>query len=150
MDELSFRGLTKGMGAAMSRFATVCIVLLLSSTTFGQTGESVCVKHIEVPEFGPLARAARLAGKVTVSFTIDADGKVVEAKGTGAPGVLCTQSEMNIRLWTFTKPTSAPRVQTIVYVYLLEGPPSDHYYSHATFDLPEQVTITSRVGKPDH
>jgi len=134
----------------MSRLAAACLSLILANSAFGQGGESVCVKHIEVPEFGPLARAARLEGKVTVSLTIDADGKVIEAKGTGAPRVLCTQSEKNIRLWTFTKPTSAPSVQTIVYEYVLEGPPSEHYYSHATFDLPDHVTISSRIPKPDH
>jgi hypothetical protein len=134
----------------MSRLAAACLILLLASSTFGQGGETVCAKHIEVPEYGRMARLARLEGKVTLSITIDADGKVIQAKGTGAHQLLRDQSEKNILLWTFTKPTHAPAVQTMVYEYVLEGPPLENYYSHATFDLPDHVTISSRFPKPDH
>lgn len=134
----------------MPRLTITCIVLLLSSTTSGQTGDSVCAKHVEVPEYSRMVRLARLNGRVTLTFTVDADGKVIKARGTGAHQVLCDQSEANIRLWTFTKPTGAPLMQTIVYEYVLEGPPFEDYYSHATFDLPDRVTISSRIPKPDH
>jgi hypothetical protein len=131
----------------MARLAATCLALGLACSTFGQGEELVYVKHIEVPEYGRMARLARLDGKVTLSITIDAGGKVIQAEGTGAPRILCEQSEKNVRLWTFTKPTHAPVAQTIVYEYVLEGPAAEDYYSHATFDLPDRVKISSRVPK---
>ena len=134
----------------MTRLSATCLFLILASTAFGQASESVCAKHIEVPEYGRIARLARLEGKVTVSFTVDAEGKVTQAKATGAHGVLCSQSEKNILLWTFTKPTHAPLVQIVIYEYVLEGPPSEPYYSHASFDLPDRVTISARFPVANH
>ena len=97
-----------------------------------------------------------MTGKVTLTLTIDADGKVGDVKPTttesNVPGshLLEGVTVMNIRRWTFAKPRSAPFTQTIVYDFKidtslpLDGP------TKVTFDLPERVMIvaTDRSVQP--
>jgi hypothetical protein len=99
----------------------------------------------------PIALTANVTGEVTLTLTIDADGKVGDVKATTDSNVprfstlLENVAVTNIRLWTFAKPPSAPYKQTIEYDYEidrslpLDGP------TKVTFDLPERATIVARV-----
>jgi outer membrane biosynthesis protein TonB len=52
-------------------------LLLVATVSSAQTQPAICPRHIETPEYPPLARVTRLMGEVVLSVTIDADGMVV-------------------------------------------------------------------------
>lgn len=126
------------------------LLTLLSLCSFGVAGlapapDTICVKHIESPDYSHVAITANLQGSVVLQITIDDDGRVIEANGTGAHRLLCDNAERNVRLWTFSKPVRAPYVHRIVYEYKLEGPAVNFTAApKISFDLPDRVSITTR------
>ena len=107
--------------------------------------DTICAKHIESPGYSHIAITANLQGSVVLRITIDGDGRVIEANGTGAHRLLCDNAEQNVRLWTFSKPAQAPYVHSIVYEYKLEGPAVNFTPApKISFDLPDRVSITTR------
>jgi Gram-negative bacterial TonB protein C-terminal len=88
-------------------------VVLLQSCA-GSSHETLNPKHIETPEFPPLARAARIMGEVKLSLTIDADGHVKSVNamtndaGEKPNPILQKYCEGNISKWTFSKPSHTP------------------------------------------
>jgi TonB family protein len=97
------------------------LLLWLASACFGQAQEPLCPRHIETPDYPPLARTANLSGKLTVAVTIDKDGRVTSAEaGTGesvtqAHPVLRKYAVENIQHWTFVKPPFAAYIESVVY-----------------------------------
>ena len=78
-----------------------------------------------------------------LQVTIDADGRVIEASGTGAHRLLCDNAERNVRLWTFGKPDSGAFVHTIVYDDTnSKGPP----VNFSVTSIAEISVETSRPG----
>jgi TonB family protein len=125
------------------------LLACFTGTCFGQVGEALCPRHIETPTYPPIARWTNLTGKVTLTLTIDADGKVTDAEAVTTESNVSGSKALeggtvaNIRRWTFAKPPSAPYQQRIVYDYEidkslpLDGPTT------VTFDLPERVAIVT-------
>ncbi|MGH9711865.1 MAG: TonB family protein [Candidatus Acidiferrales bacterium] len=119
------------------------VVLLFS--LFGNSGdggrEALCVKHIESPGYGRVARAAHVVGVVVLSVTIDPEGKVIQAELVSGSPLLSNDAIENVRSWIFKRPEHSPVVQRIVYEYRMEGEASEVGISNATFDLPDHVRI---------
>jgi TonB family protein len=117
----------------------------------GQTQQSLCPKHIETPTYPSIARSAHVSGLVVLTLTIDADGKVGDVKVTNEDQrfvkLLERSAVGNIRLWTFTKPQSAPSKQNVTYDFQLDDKLPlagvNHYpdVTLVTYDLPDRVTI---------
>jgi TonB family protein len=144
---------------AMGKIAACgCLWLCLTSSSFGQSQEPLCPKHIEIPVYPSIARTAHITGKVILILTLDADGKVsdleVANEDDKGVGLLKLAATDNIRHWTFAKPPSAPYTQTIVYdfelVASLPGDDGYHPIVKVTFDLPERVTISANAMLTDH
>jgi TonB family protein len=133
-----------------------CLLFLSALSCMGQTQQPLCPKHIETPIYPAIAKTAHISGKVVLTLTIDADGKVSDAKvmneGSGSTNLLGVGAVANIRLWTFAKPPSAPYVQTIVYDYEFDeslppegGPSSLPAITKVNFDLPDHVAILTNL-----
>jgi hypothetical protein len=139
----------------------VCLSLWLAWSCLAQTQGAVCPQHIETPAYPPIARIAHVTGKVILKLTLDADGKVSDAKVVNdddkGVGLLKLGSIDNVHLWSFAKPPTAPYTQTIVYDYELDdslpgegGPSALPAIVKVTFDLPERVTVLANLPFIDH
>jgi len=104
----------------LKKSIVVSLLLLVATVSFAQTQPAICPRHIETPEYPPLARVTRLMGEVVLSVTIDADGKVQHVTATAEKQkqqLLQNSAIDNMQHWTFTKPPFAPYTQLIVYDY---------------------------------
>ena len=126
----------------------------MAAACFGQIQEGLCPKHIETPQYPTLARQAHVTGKITLTVTADADGKVkhVEAVTDNpvqrAQPLLQNSAVENMQHWTFAKPSFAPYTQVIVFDYEYDstlppsgGPSSLASITKVTIDLPDRVNI---------
>jgi TonB family protein len=100
--------------------------VMLVVMSVGCREDKLRVDHIEQPAYPLSARSQNEQGTVVVRVGIGANGKVIYAKGSGAPETLVRAAEENAREWTFG-PFPAisvfPVDHTIQYVYKLEGKP---------------------------
>jgi outer membrane biosynthesis protein TonB len=94
-----------------------------------------------------------MSAEVTLTLTIDADGKVkfVEVT-TNHPEiksieVLANYAVQNVQKWTFSKPASAPFRQSIIYDYKLDKNFPGPGFT-VDFDLPDRVTISANLQPP--
>jgi TonB family protein len=127
------------------------LILVVTLSCMGQTQQSLCPKHIETPAYPPIARTAHVSGIVALTLTIDADGKVSDVTVTNEDEpfvkLLEKSAVSNIRLWTFTKPQSAPAKQNVIYDFQfddklpLAGPNNYPDVTIVTYDLPDRVTV---------
>ncbi len=140
----------------MKPYGTVAValaVLVLAGICFAQSSPALCPRHIESPTYPQIARIAHITGAVVLRVTIGADGSITQAAVKSKPNKILDQSATeNLRHWTFTKPLSAPYVETITYVYSLDEslPPSGGSSNapvivNASFDLPDRVNIRANV-----
>ena len=124
----------------------VFLPILLSCTTLSfADSRSVCPKHIEIPVYSPIARAAHVSGEVVVRVTMDANGRVTRAEALSGPDVLRPTSLDNIRRWTFAAPPHADFTQTLTYVYKFDEEMASESATIVTFDLPDRVTLVTPV-----
>jgi len=110
------------------------------------------MKHVVVPGYPHLARAATLQGTVSVEIDIDPNGTVTSKRSSGAHELLRRASEDNVAQWTFCPVSIAvgTRKRSIVYIYKLEGPkeyPCDSA-SIVSIDLPDHLEIVAHPLKP--
>ena len=132
--------------------------LCLASGCFGQAQAALCPSHIEAPSYPLIAKVAHITGKVILTLTLDADGKVVDVKAADedekGAGLLKWGAIDNIRRWAFSKPPSSPYTQTIVYDFELDaflpGDDGNHPITKISFDLPDRVTIAANARIVDH
>ena len=142
----------------MKQVALGCLLLCSAAVCFGQGTEALYPRHIEAPDYPPVARAAHVTGKITLTVTIDAEGKVENVEATSedprqrAHPLLQRYAVENMRHWTFAKPSAVPYMETIVYDYELDtdlpsegGPRSLPAITKVNFDLPDHVTILTNV-----
>jgi TonB family protein len=131
-----------------------CLLFFIAAACFGQIQGGLCPKHIETPQYPPLARQTHITGKITLTVTVDADGRVkhVEAVTDNqvqrAQPLLQDSAVENMQHWTFAKPSFAPYTQVIVYDYEFDatlppsrGPSSLPSITKVTIDLPDHVKI---------
>lgn len=141
----------KEMKSAAFTFFFFCII----GSCLAQDQPGLCPRHIETPTFPQIARVAHVTGKVILSVTIDADGNVTNAEATNKDKwvrLLKKSAIDNVRRWTFSKPPSAPYIETIVYDYEFDpslpadgGPRNVGAITNVNFDLPDHVTLLTNV-----
>jgi Gram-negative bacterial TonB protein C-terminal len=105
-----------------------------------------------------LARQVRLMGEVTLSVTVDADGKVQHV--TALPGEAKRQAHKllrdsaieNIQHWTFSKPPTPQYTEVIVHEYEDDpslppsgGPKRLPVLTKVVFDLPDHVRVLTNA-----
>jgi TonB family protein len=138
----------------LKKWIGISLFHMCAVSCFGQTQPAICPKHIEAPAYPQLARQTHLTGGVTLSVTIDADGKVqhiatIAGKTSQhAHRVLQDSAVENMQHWTFNKPPSSPYTEVIVYDYEIDptlpasgGPQRLPVTINVVFDLPDRVRI---------
>jgi TonB-like protein len=106
------------------RLSAWALMLVLSAV--GCREEQLHVKHMEHPDYPLAARTKNEQGTVAVRVEIGADGRVIYAKGSGAPETLVIAAEENarhLRFGPFPAVAVFPVEHTMQYVYKLEGKP---------------------------
>ena len=94
---------------AMNKTAAMRVLVASAShdSCFGQQQDALCPRHIETPTYPPIGRTAHLIGKVVLTLSLDADGKVSDVKVANeddkGAGPLRLAAIENIRLWTLRK-----------------------------------------------
>ena len=137
----------------MRLFVVVFLVCVVTVGSFGQEPRPVCPRHIDVPAYPLIARAAHVAGKIELLVMVDTEGRVEKAQPVNAnlsslpadrpyPQLFESPAIENIRRWTF-EPRSEPFSFRIVYDYGFDcsGPSSDTAVTKVTIDFPKLVTI---------
>jgi len=125
------------------------IFAILSLLFPTQRSGNPCVFHLESLNYNPLARQARIQGKVQVLVTVSSDGRVVSARAGSGHRLLRQEAENNVQKWVFSP--GEERTFEVSYEFRLEEP--DIYYephSRVTFDLPERVLVVSNFQTIDH
>ena len=109
----------------------------------------LCVKHIEVPDYPPMARAARVQGEVKLHVQLGPDGRVVSAEAVSGPPILADAARANIKTWLFESPGHGEL--DVSYEFRLERPAVSYLpRSKVILDLPDRVLIVSRLPEVDH
>ncbi|MGB7137172.1 MAG: TonB family protein [Acidobacteriaceae bacterium] len=125
------------------------LLLALSSPVFAQAGAGHPAPRLvsaDLPDYPPIAYAARVAGSVRVRVEITA-GKVTRAEVASKDGqypmMLANASLENVRTWHF-----APSVNdsfVVTYTYVLAGVPDDAWRNPKIEISPSlDVTVTAR------
>jgi len=79
-------------------------------------------KSVAMPFYPPLARQARIEGKVFLRFTIDEKGETADIEATSGHKLLREAAIENVRSWKFWPPSCACRVKDEVFlVYKLSN-----------------------------
>ncbi|MBZ5562133.1 MAG: energy transducer TonB [Acidobacteriia bacterium] len=121
--------------------AAFCIFIVVGSLA---AQEHPCVRNFVVPDYPPLARMARLQGKVVMDIEILANGHIGEIKTSGAHRLLRSEAKRNISRWTFgdfPATSKFPLHHRVVFVYKLEGGPRSENHPTYVFRLPDFVEI---------
>ena len=142
----------------MKKSIVTSLFFLVTTISVGQTQPAICPKHIETPEYPPLARQTRMLGEIALSVTIDADGRVESVKvllpdGKQKPYQFLQNAAIeNMQRWTFTKPPFAPYTEVIVYDYGDDpslppsgGPKNLPVLTRVLVDLPDRVSILTNI-----
>lgn len=133
----------------MNRIANMILTMmvLIPVSAVGQ----VCVRHLQVPEYPPIARAAQWKGVVDLTITVGARGQVVNVEGKGSLPILVDHAKENVIGWIFCEPKKNGNAQVhLRYDYRLEGAPVYTWPpAKVVIDLGEAtIVITSPPGEP--
>jgi TonB family protein len=120
------------------------LLLLIVSGCSKHAQQPLCPKHIELPFYPPLAAVAHITGTVTLTLTIDADGRVADVKAeTAGSRIFESTTIANARRWTFAKPVSSPVKQALVYDYKIDDSVPMDGPTKVTLDLPRVTIVAS-------
>ena len=130
----------------MSIFAKV--ILIMAALSPMSAASQVCVEHISVPKFPPIARAAQVSGIVDLTIALGPKGEVLNVVAKGQP-MLVEPTKENIKEWLFCAPNGNEASLRLRYEYWLEGTPVYEYRRRLTpkilIDLGE---ATVRITAP--
>jgi TonB family protein len=99
--------------------------------------------HVVSLIYPPVARQARIQGDVVLIAQIGSDGSVsIPIRKSGHP-LLLKAAEDNLKTWTFQ--TGESQEMEITYHFKLREQSSDSAETECAFDLPDSVTIFSRL-----
>jgi TonB family protein len=105
----------------------------LSISSFAAEPEPY-LKSASSPFYPPLARQARIGGKVTLHFSVNERGETSDVEATSGPKMLQDAAIENIQSWKFSPPRCACRVKMeAVLIYVLSS-------EQATAEMPT-VTV---------
>jgi Gram-negative bacterial TonB protein C-terminal len=133
-------------------------VVLMAISAPGQTAPSAAAPAVPIlqeaalPVYPPIAKAARVTGKVIVRVAVK-DGLVVQTDVLSKPGVasgqrfLETPTVENLKTWRFAADVTG--TFTVTYTYEISGKESDDLTNPRVEMLPSlDVKITARPVKP--
>jgi TonB family protein len=102
-----------------SRLACVALLALLAISPDTARADERAVKSRVQPVYPELAKRMRIAGSVSVQVTVDAEGKVTDAKATTGNRLLGGAAEDAVRKWKFV-PGEGVSVVTVEINFALQ------------------------------
>ena len=130
-------------------------VALMAVSALGQAAQNAAASAVPIlqgaalPVYPPIAKAARVTGKVTVRVTVK-DGLVVQTDVLSKPSgqrFLETPTVENLKTWHFAADVAG--TFTVTYTYEISGKESDDLTNPKVEMLPSlDVKITARPVKP--
>ncbi|MGA2250457.1 energy transducer TonB [Terracidiphilus sp.] len=84
-----------------SRFARVAFLILLAASAVTARADERAIKTRVAPVYPELAKRMKISGSVSVQVTVDAEGKVTDAKATSGNRLLAGAAEDAVRKWKF-------------------------------------------------
>jgi len=110
------------------KIVLLILVLLLTTSALAADPEPY-LKSAPVPFYPPIARQARIAGKVTLNFVINQDGETSEVEATAETEarngmeLLRRAAIANVQDWRFgwTRPCNCRVKKKVVFVYSVSG-----------------------------
>jgi TonB family protein len=138
----------------MKIFAAVLIALLSYSgekntTTFPITP----VLQLRPLGYPAIARAAAVAGTVSLQLKVDKQGRVVQARASGAHPMLCLATEESVKTWRFNpeyfrwilkRPLTRETTLNMEFEYRFEGKPSEQESTQIILQLPKRVIVITQ------
>ena len=83
------------------RLAYFALVALMAASAVTARAEERAIKSRVQPIYPELAKRMKIAGSVSIQATVDADGKVTDAKATNGNRLLAGAAEDAVRKWKF-------------------------------------------------
>lgn len=87
------------VGAGLAQAAALALMVALAMPA--RAADERAVKSRVPPTYPEIAKRMRITGEVRVSVTVDADGKVIEAKAISGNRMLGAAAEDAVRKWKF-------------------------------------------------
>ena len=84
-----------------SRLACFALLALLAASAVTARADERAVKSRVSPVYPELAKRMKISGSVSVQATVDAEGKVTDAKATNGNRLLAGAAEDAVRKWRF-------------------------------------------------
>ena len=84
-----------------SRIASFALLALLAASAVTARADDRAIKSRVAPVYPELAKRMKISGLVTVQATVDAEGKVTDAKATNGNRLLSGAAEDAVRKWRF-------------------------------------------------
>jgi len=122
-------------------WAALAFFFVVGASAPGENS-ALCPKHIESPDYSPVARAAHVTGDVILDVSINAQGNISGAVAVTGARILSESALKNVRRWTFENPSRTLSSQRVTYDYRIEGEPGQTAVSTTFFDLPHRVRVT--------
>lgn len=105
-------------GARLMQGCALALVVALALPVRAADERAVRVKV--APVYPEIAKRMRIGGVVQVEVTVDADGRVSEAKAVGGNHMLGTAAEDAVRKWKFEPGSSQSKVTVQINFTLTE------------------------------
>lgn len=90
--------------------ALTCAFALAFAVVLPAKADERAIKSRVAPIYPEIAKRLKISGMVTVRATVDADGKVTDAKTLAGNRMLATAAEEAVRKWKFV---TAPAASTV-------------------------------------
>jgi hypothetical protein len=120
--------------------------ILLAGCPLAAQGEYPLVVRADVPQYPPLARMAKITGKIEAEFTVK-NGEVVNAEAKSGHPLLVKATTDNIKTWRFSSKVSGMFATT--FDYQVEGSETATMQNpKIEMRLPAFVRITATPTRP--
>ena len=98
----------------------MAVALLITFSLPARAGDDRAVKQRVPPVYPELAKKMKITGEVKVEATVDADGKVTDAKALSGSKALTNAAEDAVRKWKFVAGSSETKVDVSVVFEIKE------------------------------
>lgn len=140
--------MSKGQVLSRALPAFLCAAALTVSTLAREPDEQTrqlrCVRRIQVPEYSPVARQARLTGTAATTVTLGEGGAVERVDVTGVDRLLKDYVERAIRLSEFSPECRGERL-SFLFTFSLRYPPDHFPRPSLAFSPPNHFFISVTV-----
>jgi TonB family protein len=100
--------------APMRLFQAAALALVVMLAMPAGAADARAVKSRVVPIYPDLAKRMKVGGAVTVEATVDADGKVNEAKAIAGNRLLAPAAEDAVLKWKFVPGSGTSKVEVVL------------------------------------